>query len=662
MIIFDLFEDQNQLSEFAPPEDHNWDDGELDDPVGRAAYRAAMTIKAWRMDRTTAINTLASYPQLTQQLRVLEPDILTNRTELKELLDWAVTQARISDESMMDIGNDPMMNPPGGFDEGVAEGSTSHAELAKMAHDAYVAASRKGNGTMATHYLKQYQKHKADAAKEKQGVAEGRENFNGIDISMEIQKDDEYVDDEDYDNQVLYVTASSKGKELGHVLFAFDGEYLMPQDLEVEERYRGQGIAQTMYDYVKSKGYKIRRSGQQTDAGAGFWDKHKGLGQNVWEQGVAEGSEHEGLVLQFLKSITPKELRYYSIRDNCGPAALHMMDWAKEKGIELHRVNGYFVADNVIYDKADFTKEMKHEFLQQGLDFNDPKSRQEFIASNPKYSKEWKKVPHYWLQDDRGTVYDPTGYIQFIKTGLAKDLDKSRYETVQGVAEGSQSFRNGMQVKLTPEYADRPDEVFTVSRCDQERGRCWIGDEQGRGWSATFDQLIPVEDDEDDMFENTPKMSAREKLQRAVDREKKQAQQDRTGLAGMDYDQVQRQLRGIQDRTKPKKVDEDSDNPAVEQAIARRIMVGHTDLLLKYGPRRVMRAVEQVADHVGPTDEIGTSDVSGWVHQVKQILGAVAEAKAVKTRLDPHCWTGKKIGTPKTKVKNGVRVNNCVPK
>ena len=123
-----------------------------------------------------------------------------------------------------------------------------------------------------------------------QGVAEGQENYNGIDISMEIQKDDEYVDDEDYDNQVLYVTASSKGKELGHVLFAFDGEYLMPQDLEVEERYRGQGIAQTMYDYVKSKGYKIRRSGQQTDAGAGFWDKHK-PGKNVWEQGVAEGSD-----------------------------------------------------------------------------------------------------------------------------------------------------------------------------------------------------------------------------------------------------------------------------------------------------------------------------------------------------------------------------------
>lgn len=35
--------------------------------------------------------------------------------------------------------------------------------------------------------------------------------------------------------------------------------------------------------------------------------------------------------------------------------------------------------------------------------------------------------------------------------------------------------------------------------------------------------------------------------------------------------------------------------------------------------------------------------------------------EAEKTRLDPKCWTGKKIGNPKTKVKGGVRVNNCVP-
>lgn len=50
-----------------------------------------------------------------------------------------------------------------------------------------------------------------------------------------------------------------------------------------------------------------------------------------------------------------------------------------------------------------------------------------------------------------------------------------------------------------------------------------------------------------------------------------------------------------------------------------------------------------------------------------RILDILTEAKkkkkkATKTRLDPKCWKGKKIGKPKTKVKGGVRVNNCVPK
>ena len=44
-----------------------------------------------------------------------------------------------------------------------------------------------------------------------------------------------------------------------------------------------------------------------------------------------------------------------------------------------------------------------------------------------------------------------------------------------------------------------------------------------------------------------------------------------------------------------------------------------------------------------------------------KVTEIVSEQKATKTRLDPKCWTGKKIGNPKTKVKGGVRVNNCVP-
>jgi len=102
-------------------------------------------------------------------------------------------------------------------------------------------------------------------------VKEDTEHYNGIEISLD-QEDDE----------IMVKAMMANGREMGHVLFVDEGDYLMPQDLEVDERYQGQGIAATMYDYVKSKGYKIRRSGQQTDAGAGFWDKHRPE-QNVWE-------------------------------------------------------------------------------------------------------------------------------------------------------------------------------------------------------------------------------------------------------------------------------------------------------------------------------------------------------------------------------------------
>jgi hypothetical protein len=71
----------------------------------------------------------------------------------------------------------------------------------------------------------------------------------------------------------------------------------------------------------------------------------------------------------------------------------------------------------------------------------------------------------------------------------------------------------------------------------------------------------------------------------------------------------------------PKVVDEDQDTSAVESAIIRRIMVAHTDWLQKFGPEKVMQAAEEVAYNVGDVDEIGTSDVSAYVHEVGQILG-----------------------------------------
>lgn len=177
---------------------------------------------------------------------------------------------------------------------------------------------------------------------------------------------------------------------------------------------------------LRSKGYQALQTVSDSEMVCVFpGTEIKILTQKINK--ILPESVSSDLVSTFLKSISPKELRLYSVRDNCGPAALHMKDWAEGQGINLQRYGGYFTADNVVYDKADFTKDMKKEFLRQGLNFNDTEARKQFIETNPKYSEEWKKIPHYWLQDSQGQVYDPTGYIQFVKTGLAKDLNSARY-------------------------------------------------------------------------------------------------------------------------------------------------------------------------------------------------------------------------------------------
>ena len=80
-------------------------------------------------------------------------------------------------------------------------------------------------------------------------------------------------------------------KVLGHVKFNIgDGKELDPQDLRVDDKYQGQGIARVMYDYVKSLGYTINRSWDQTDAGAGFWNKHRGEDVRVWESFLDEAN------------------------------------------------------------------------------------------------------------------------------------------------------------------------------------------------------------------------------------------------------------------------------------------------------------------------------------------------------------------------------------
>ncbi len=90
-------------------------------------------------------------------------------------------------------------------------------------------------------------------------------------------------------------------------------------------------------------------------------------------------------------------------------------------------------------------------------------------------------------------------------------------------------------------------------------------------------------------------------------------EQEDDGSVNLDADAVkQLQQAGVQ-------IKEEIDSP-VAGAITRRILLQRSDLLSKYGPVLVMQAIDEVADYVGDVEEIGSSDVSGWVKQVEQML------------------------------------------
>ena len=83
---------------------------------------------------------------------------------------------------------------------------------------------------------------------------------------------------------IMKAFESSTRNPLGYVKFVKENKELYPQDLWVNDEHRNRGIAKSMYDYLKSEGYIINRSHDQTKAGAGFWDKHRGEDEYVWEE------------------------------------------------------------------------------------------------------------------------------------------------------------------------------------------------------------------------------------------------------------------------------------------------------------------------------------------------------------------------------------------
>lgn len=92
--------------------------------------------------------------------------------------------------------------------------------------------------------------------------------------------------------------------------------------------------------------------------------------------------------------------------------------------------------------------------------------------------------------------------------------------------------------------------------------------------------------------------------------------------------------------------EEDDSISAVANAIIRRIMSQHPDLISKHGPEKIMQAADSVADFIGDVEEIGSSDVSAYVKYAMDELGEVPTKESTElaelqtlsgtTRVDPR--------------------------
>lgn len=118
---------------------------------------------------------------------------------------------------------------------------------------------------------------------------------------------------------------------------------------------------------------------------------------------------------------------YGQKRDNCGVIAADFSLYMANKGIIIDRVKGDFVNDKGLYTKLDFYKEELKDMENFNLNYKLLEDRVKY-CDLLNLNERQKRIPHYWNVDKSGLIIDLSGYSQFVKTELSKDLDIKRYE------------------------------------------------------------------------------------------------------------------------------------------------------------------------------------------------------------------------------------------
>lgn len=93
-------------------------------------------------------------------------------------------------------------------------------------------------------------------------------------------------------------------------------------------------------------------------------------------------------------------------------------------------------------------------------------------------------------------------------------------------------------------------------------------------------------------------------------------------------------------------VSEDHNEPnPVARAVLNRILMQHPGVLATHGPQKVMDAIDELADYVniGPDDEIGSSDVSGWTRDVIRMLAELPDEPLDEQDMDEAKYQGREV-------------------
>ena len=121
-----------------------------------------------------------------------------------------------------------------------------------------------------------------------------------------------------------------------------------------------------------------------------------------------------------------QDFLYGQKRDNCGVIASDFSLFMMKKGLYISRIKGEFKNDIGVYSKLDFYADELTKMKTLGLNPNKLDDRLNFCDTFQLHERQ-KLIPHYWCQDPDGVIIDLSAYSQFIKKGLSKDINNSRY-------------------------------------------------------------------------------------------------------------------------------------------------------------------------------------------------------------------------------------------